>query len=323
MSSMFILLDRCRQQLLYLMFSFIAVSTIVLPLSSVHAASHAKPALTLNLQQGPLGVALTLKGKNFHTGQATLSYVDAQNTSGTFVTPSENSVQVQHDGTFTARDLVLPESGQAGIWKIVVTDSAKTIARAQYRVLATPGEQSAATPSILINPTNGKAGDAVAISGNNWLPQGTHIKVAYLDTNYMFVPLNTSLVSDKNGMVTGAIRIPTQLDSTQTTLTIIVTDTTEALKAQTSLTVLSLSPTPTPALNPTPTKSLSTEIAPSTNDPGKFSFTMSTATLELVLLAVGGTLGLAALMLILFLLPWRKPRFHEDVTMPHRPYRRW
>lgn len=319
MSSMFILLNRCRHQCWYLIFCFIAVSTMLLPLSSVHAASHAKPALTLNLQQGPLGVALTLKGKNFHAGQATLSYVDAQNTPGAFVTPSENSVLVQHDGTFTAPDVILPESGPAGTWTIVVTDSAKTVAKVQYRVLATPGEQRAATPSILINPTNGKAGDAVAISGNDWLPQGTHIKVAYLDTNNALVPLNTSLVSDKNGMVTGAIRIPSQLDSTQATMTIIVTDTTEALKAQTSLTVLGLSPTPAPS--PTPTKSPSTEIAPSTNDPGRFSFTMSTASLELVLLVVGGTLGLAALMLILFLLPWRKPRLHEDVTMPHRPYR--
>ncbi|GAC1393564.1 MAG: hypothetical protein NVS4B11_00210 [Ktedonobacteraceae bacterium] len=319
---MLTLLYHFRRQSQYLIFCIFITSTLLFPFSSTHAASHPKPTLTLNIQQGPLGVVLTVKGKNFHAGQAGLSYVDAQNTPGMFVVPSGNSVQVQHDGTFTAIDLVLPDSGPAGAWNIVVTDSAKNVAMARYVVLATPGEHSAAAPSIVINPTNGKAGDVVAISGSNWLPQGMHIKLGFLDTSNALVSLNTSLVSDKNGLVTGAVRVPSQFDQTQTTMTIVATDTTEALKAQAALILLSLSPTPAPT-SPTPTKSLSVGTSSaSPNDPGKLSFTMSTASLELVILVVGGTLGLAALMLILFLLPWRKPHSHEDVTMPHRQYHR-
>ncbi|GAC1426374.1 MAG: hypothetical protein NVS4B1_05720 [Ktedonobacteraceae bacterium] len=310
---------RYRQLLWCLIFCVLVV--LLHPFSSVYAASRPKPSLTLNVQEGPLGVALTLKGKNFHAGQAHLKYVDAQKTLGTFEASSGSSVQVQHDGTFTATNLLLPGSGPVGVWNIIVTDSAKTVATIPYHVLAIPGEQSATTPSILLNPTNGKAGDVVAISGSNWLPQGTHVKLAFLDANNALIPLDTSLVSDKNGMVTGAVRIPSQFGGTQTTMTIVATDVTAALKAQTALTLLGLSPTPSPGL--TPTKALSAEVSPAgPKDPGNLSFTVSTASFELVLLVVGSTLGVAALMLILFLIPWRKPP-HEQVTLPHRPYRRW
>ncbi len=295
---------------------------LLLPFSSVYAASHPKPSVTLNVQQGPLGVTLTVKGKNFHAGPAKITYSDAQKTSGTFGVSSQGLVQVQRNGTFIATELLLPENGPAGVWNIVVTDSAKTVATAPYHVLAVPGEQHATSPSILLNPTQGKAGDVVAVSGSNWLPQGTHVKLAFLDANNALVSLDTSLVSDTKGMVTGAVRIPAQFDGTQATMTIIATDTTAALKAQAVLTVLSLSPTPSPSLSPTPTRALSAVMSPaSPKDPGKLSFTLSTSSLELVLLVVGGTLGLAALMLILFLIPWRKPP-HEQVTLPHRPYRR-
>ncbi len=123
-------------------------------------------------------------------------------------------------------------------------------------------------------------------------------------------------------MVTGGVRIPSQFDGTQATMTIIATDTTAAMKAQTALTVLSLTPTSTLFPSPTATKALSTNVAPANpKDPSKFSFTMSTASLELTLLIVGGTLGVDALMLVLFLIPWRKS-FHEQATLPHKPYRR-
>ena len=321
MSLLLLHLYRCRRSLHYLVLCVFVASVVLIPFSSVHAASRPKPSVTLNIQQGPLGVTLTAKGKNFHIGQARVTYVDAQKTPGTFDVSSQSSVQVQRDGTFTANGLLLPESGPVGIWNIVVTDSAKTVVMAPYRVLAAQGEQQATAPSISTNPKNGKAGDVIAISGTNWFPQGTHVTLSYLDANNASVSLDTSLVSDKNGMVTGAVRIPTQFNDTQATMTIVAIDTTAALKAQAPLTVFSPSPTPLPS--PTATRTAATDIAPaSPKDPSKFSLTMSTASLELILLIVGGTLGLAALMLILFLLPWRKPS-HEQVTLPHRAHRRW
>ena len=319
MSSMLLLLYRYFRLSRCLMLCIFIGSILLFPLSSAYAASHPKPMLTVNVQQGPLGVALTVKGKNFHTGKATLKYVDAHHVIGMFEPPSESSVQVQRNGTFIATNLILPSTGPTGRWNIVVTDSARTTATVQYLVLTSPGEQSAVAPSVLINPTNGKAGDVIAISGSNWLPQGTHVKLAFLDASDAQVSLNTVLVSDKTGMVTGAIRIPSQFNGIQTSMTIIATDTTEALKAQTSLIVLSLSPTPVPS--PTPTKSPSVSTS-ATTDSGKLSFTMNTTSLELVLLVVGATLGLAALMLILFLIPWGKQRPHEQATVPHKQYRR-
>ena len=322
MSSLLTLLNHRRRQIRYFMCCILAIATLFLPFTLAHAASHPKPMLTLNVQQGPLGVVLTVKGKNFHAGWATLKYVDAQHTSGMFAAAGENSVQVRHDGTFTATNLVLPNSGPAGVWNIVATDSAKTVAVARYLVLAGPGEQSAVAPSIILNPITGKAGDVIAVSGSNWLPQGTRVGLAFLNANNTSVMLNTSLVSDKSGMITGAIRVPSQFNGVQTSMTIVATDTTGALRAQTALTILSLSPTP--VLSPTPTKapSVSTSSTASPNDPNKLSFTMSTTSLELVLLVVGATLGLAALMLILFLIPWGKPKPHEQATIAHKPYRR-
>ncbi len=320
MSSLPLRLSQYRRLFWCLILSILVGGVLLLPLSSVYAASHHKPSVTLNVQQGPLGVSLTVKGKNFHAGQAKITYIDAQKTFGTFEASSQGLIQVQRNGTFTAIGLLLPASGPIGIWNIVVTDSAKTVVVVPYHVLAVPGEQQATSPSILLNPTSGKAGDVVAVSGSNWLPQGTHVKLAFLDANNALVSLNTTLVSDKNGMVTGAVRIPAQFDGTQATMTIVANDTTASLKAQASLTILSLSPTPSPS--PTPTRVLSSAISPATpKDPGKVSFTMSTSSLELVLLVVGGTLGLAALMLILFLIPWRKPP-HEQLTVPNKPYRR-
>ena len=173
MSSLLLSLYRYFRMLRCLILCIFASSILLFPLSSVSAASHPKPTLTVNVQQGPLGVALTVKGKNFHAGKAMLKYVDAQHVIGMFEPPSENSVQVQRNGTFIATNLILPSTGPTGKWNIVVTDSARATATVQYLVLASPGEQSAVAPSILINPTSGKADDVIAVSGSNWLPQGT------------------------------------------------------------------------------------------------------------------------------------------------------
>src|SRR5258706_5851028 len=92
----------CKKISRWLSALFLSLTVLfVWPFTSVHASAlDAKPLLTLNIQQGPLGVTLTLKGKNFHPGQATLSYIDPQNVPGVFVSPSDSSILVQADGTF-------------------------------------------------------------------------------------------------------------------------------------------------------------------------------------------------------------------------------
>src|SRR5207248_7737850 len=90
------------------------------PPAFAYSRANQKPGVTLNIQQGPLGVTLTVKGKNFHAGQATVSYIDPQNVSGIFVAPSDSSAQVRTDGTFVETNIILPSSGPVGEWKIVV-----------------------------------------------------------------------------------------------------------------------------------------------------------------------------------------------------------
>jgi len=153
-------------------------------------------------------VTLSLKGKNLHTGQASLSYVDAQGGSGTFIAPSDTNVEVQADGTFSTANIVLPSTGPAGVWKILVTDSSGEVGSVRYTVLATPGAEEAGTPNLTINPTSGKSGDIIAFSGSNWLPEKTAVQLTLrIDTTS--VPLlDAPAMSDKNGAITGALHLP-------------------------------------------------------------------------------------------------------------------
>src|SRR5215469_3736448 len=113
-----------------------------------------KPKITLNRQQGPLGVTLTMSGEKFTPGLAALSYIDSHNTPGIFTPPGDSSVQVQADGSFSTSNLVMPSSGPVGPWKIIVTDSTGSIWLVSYLVLAAPGQQTAGVPSLAVNPSN-------------------------------------------------------------------------------------------------------------------------------------------------------------------------
>jgi hypothetical protein len=276
-----------------------------------YSGAHQRPVVTLNIQQGPLGVTLTVKGKNFHAGQASISYIDPRNVPGIFVAPSASSVPVGRNGTFVETTIIMPSSGPAGEWKIVVTDSRQATGIARYHVLVAPGEQNAGIPNVMVNPASGKAGDIIAFTGSNWLPQGTSVTLSLLVGTASSQLLDTPLVSDKNGTITGALHLPTSLDPTQTTATVIASDVTGALHAQTQMILPGPSPTPVPSPSPTvrPTPAVSTiGVA---NDTGKPPFPpLDTASVILVLLIVGGTLGVAALMLVLFIIPWGE-YFHE------------
>ena len=279
-------------------------------------------ALSLNRAQGPLGVTLTLSGNNFPPGIAKFSYIDSQNVPGFFVYPSDTSVQVQATGSFVTSNLVLPGSGAVGPWKIVVQDSLGSLTRITYTVLAAPGQSTAGTPTFTLNPSSGMSGDAITFTGANWLPMSTAVNLQ-LQAGTSSIPLlEPAPLSDINGNISGTFHLPTNL--TASTATVMASDVTSgALRAQSPITItattLTPTPTTTPAASPTstttpsPTTTTATPspVTPSGNtnsggpdNPGSPLGKPDAALWGPVLLVVGGILAVAALMLILFMIPW-------------------
>ncbi len=275
------------------------------PLSSTYAANKPKPAIILNIQHGPLGVLLNIQGKNFRSGQASISYIDAQHTHGSFVGPGNGIVQVARNGSFSAANELLPASGPKGTWTIVVTDAGTTVT-APYQALST------VAPSLVVNPDSGKPGDVIAFSGSNWLPQGTKVKLSMMGIANSSL-LTTPITSDKNGSIMGAFHLPKSLDPALLTATIVASDSSGALQAQIAINVLPLSPTPT--VSPTPVNTATplavpthtTTVAPTTLNDSPLTM-LNSATLAFILLFIGSVLGLAAIMLVLFMLPWGEQR---------------
>src|SRR5579872_539545 len=280
----------------------------------------AKAQLSLNLSAGPLGVILTLKGSNFPQGQVTFSYIDPQNVPGTFVAPGDVNAQVQSDGTFITTNLMMPSSGPTGIWKILVTDSTGTISSIHYTTLAASGEQMAGAPGLTVNPTSGQGGDSIAFVGSNWLPGGTHINLMLLEGTTLLPLFDTPVVSDKNGKISGNFHLPVTVDASQVTVT--ASDiATGALRAETTLTVGNITPTPTTSATPTtpttpvasatpitvitPTRTSSHTILPpvgSDSTRGPLSSSLKLV-LGLSLLIASGLLAIIALLMLLYWLP--------------------
>lgn len=282
-----------------------------------YAFAASKADLSLNLQQGPLGVTLTLRGKNIHPGLAELSYIDARGVPGTFAYPGDSSVQVQDNGTFVTSNVILPSGGPVGTWKIIVTDSAGVISSVRYLVLAAPGASVVGVPSLSINPGSGMGGDIIAFTGSNWLPAGTTVNLTLLMGTTSLTLLDTPPVSDRNGAITGAFHLPVNLNVPQAEINA-VDVASGALHAQAQLLIIGSSPTP--AASPTVVTSpitASTPISTATSTPLKIVPLGSDSThgplsllsqegWGLALLIVGGSLGVAAIMLILFMIPWRE-----------------
>src|SRR5579863_5926709 len=151
-----------------LLSGIVSCSNVFISTSRAYASTKAQ--LSLNLQEGPLGVTLTLMGKNFPQGQVTFSYIDPQNVPGVFTAPGDNNAQVQSDGAFVTTNLMLPASGTTGVWKILVTDSSNTIWSVHYTAIAALGEQMAGSPGLTVNPPGGAGGNSIAFTGSNWLP---------------------------------------------------------------------------------------------------------------------------------------------------------
>jgi len=284
---------------------FCLVSLTVLFASDTIAYAAKKPksaTLSLNVSQGPLGATLTLKGKNFRAGPATISYIDANNTPGIFAAPSDNAVQVQRDGTFSSTNIILPMTGPAGTWKIVVLDSTQQSVSISYQVLVAPGAASAGIPTVSLNPSNGKIGDVIAFSGENWLPQGTRVNLFVVTDTATLPLLDTPAVSAKDGSIIGAFHVPSSLNAAQTMANLRAADSNNVLHAQVQLSLLSSLPTVTPTLAPTAASTHVGANAPSINM--KALLQMDTNSLMLIVLTVGVVLGVAGFMLLLFMLPW-------------------
>jgi hypothetical protein len=308
--------------LLYALALNCLILLVVAPFTTKALAADKKPELSLNLQQGPLGVTLTLSGKNFPAGDVSFSYIDAQNVPGVFVTPSDTGMQVDANGTFASNNLILPASGPAGDWKIVVKDSSGAIWTTGYKALAAPGQPSASSPTLTLNPTSATSGDLITFTGSNWLPKGTTVNLL-LQINGNSIPLlEPSPTSDESGTISGTFHLPTNLNVPQAN--ILATDaSTGALRAQQPITILNGSPTPTSSptagITPSPT-STTTSLASSTdlqkpntpaNNSGNSISTTDRILWGAVLLVVAAIIAVAAFMLVLFMLPWSERKTHS------------
>ena len=312
------MLPRRSCLLLSCMLLLIALSMLLAYPTRAFASPQAR--LTLNRQQGPLGVTLTLSGEKFTPGPAALSYIDSQNIPGTFTPPGDSSVQVQGDGSFSTSNLVMPGSGPVGPWKIIVTDSTGRAWSIPYLVLAAPGLQTAGVPSLAVDPSNASSGDAIAFSGSNWLPQGTAVILSLLVGTTSLPLLTTPPQSDRNGLIAGTFHLPANLDQPEVTVSAADTST-GALRAQAQILITLASPTPTtsptPAASPTPT---GTSVPTATVVPAKPPTVSSStpggvdnsggplssidgAIWGPILLIISGLLGVSAVMLVLFLIP--------------------
>jgi hypothetical protein len=263
-----------------------------------------KPELTLNRTQGPLGVTLTLRGMNFPPGSAGLSYIDADNVPGIFAPPDASSVVVLSSGAFLTTDLLLPASGPAGNWKIIVTDSQGNLTTINYTVLATPGQKIAGAPSLILTLPDGttnatpsasatttptettavtptvittttstassSGNNTITFTGSNWLPKATAVKLMLTAQSTSLPLLGSTLVSNSKGMISGSFKMPSNLP--YSSATIIATDTaTGALQVQVPITItsgvvsFSTGTTPTPSPETTPVTSAANTPVPSSN----------------------------------------------------------
>jgi hypothetical protein len=314
-----------------LMLLITGISFAVLPAGRTFADQ--KPEVRLNRQTGPLGVTLTMNGAHFPPGAASLSYIDSQNVPGMFSAPDDTSVQVSDNGTFVTNNLVLPQSGAIGPWKIVVTDSQGTISTVLYTVLAAPGQTTAGAPTLTIDPASGMGGDTINFTGTNWLPMRTPVNLL-LQTGASAIPLlEPAPISDSNGNINGSFHLPLNVNSASAT--VLASDaTTGALRAQTAITIGAATATPTGSPSPTATPSPTTTPSavattsptttpivttnsggPGNKNTGNPLGEMNAAVWGPVLLVVGAILAIAALMLVLFMIPLssRERNQHQEL----------
>lgn len=299
------------------------LSLAVLPIAPTYARTRPqpKPALSLNRQQGPLGVTLTLRGANFPPGQASLSYIDAKNVPGVFVPPGDSTVEVMPTGSFLTTNLVLPATGPAGAWKIVVTDSKGALNTIRYTVLVAKGQVTAGAPTLALSLPSTINGDspfdtsstsnAITFTGTNWLPKGTAVKLLLMEGASSIPLLEPAPTSDAGGNIHGSFYLPASISVSNAT--IVASDvSTGALRAQVPISIsnglVSLTPVVTAQPTSPVTANAQTQATSSQNSStGSFVNPLSkldSAVWGPILLVVGGILAVAGFMLLLFMIPW-------------------
>jgi hypothetical protein len=304
------------------------LSLTVLPITPSFASTRPqpKPSLLLNREQGPLGVTLTLRGKNFPPGQASLSYIDAKNVPGVFAPPAASTVEVLPDGSFLTTNLVMPAAGPAGAWKIVVTDSNGALNTIRYTALLAKGQSAAGAPTLTLSlpsTINGDApsgttasNNAITFTGANWLPKGTAVKLLLMEGASSSIPLlEPAPISDIEGNIHGSFYLPATISVPDAT--ILASDvSTGALRAQVPISIndglVSLTPVATAQSTDASTSSVAANTQPqstSSQNGGVGSFVNSLGKLDSavwgpILLIVGGILLVAGFMLLLFMIPW-------------------
>lgn len=295
----------------------------VLPITATYALTkpQPKPALALNRQQGPLGVTLTLRGMNFPPGQASLSYIDAKNVPGVFEAPGDSTVEVMPTGSFLTTNLVLPTTGPAGAWKIVVTDSKGALTTTRYMALVAKGQASAGAPTLALSlPTtiNGDSpsgtsspDNAITFTGANWLPKGTAVKLLLKQGASSIPLLEPAPISDAEGNIHGSFNLPSSI-SVPNAIIAASDVTTGALRAQLPISISNGLVSLTPVVTEQPTSPVIANAQPqaaSQQNSSTGSFVnpfgkIDSAIWGPILLVVGGILLVAGFMLLLFMIPW-------------------
>jgi hypothetical protein len=299
------------------------LSLALLPVSPISARTRPqpKPSLVLNRQQGPLGVTLTLRGTNFPPGQASLSYIDAKNVPGVFAPPGDSTVEVTPTGSFLTTNLVLPTTGPAGAWKIVVTDSKGALNTIRYTALVAKGQTTAGAPSLTLSlpgtsnadpPANtSNNSSAITFTGTNWLPKGTAVKLLLLEGASSIPLLEPAPTSDAEGNIHGSFYLPASISVPNAT--ILASDvSTGALRTQVPISINDGLVSLTPVVTAQPTSPITANAQPQSassqngssggfvNPLGK----LDSAVWGPILLVVGVILAVAGFMLLLFMIPW-------------------
>jgi hypothetical protein len=217
--------------------------------------------------------------------------------------------------------LILPDGiSSAATTTPTVTATASPTETATASATATASPTETATATVTASPAGASStatvtgSNSIAFTGTNWLPEGTTVKLILYAGATPLPLLEPALASNAGGVISGFFNMPANL--TVTTATVIASDVaTGALRAQVPITItnglVSFPPDATPQPYPDATPIASAALTPATGsgNHGPDSFTNPLASMDAaiwgpVLLAAGGLLALAGLMLILFMIPW-------------------
>lgn len=162
---------------------------------------------TTNPTQGPVGAVITVTGTNMSTTrfpdgtQIDLGYYNTDFSNCTAATDSQPGIV--KNGAFSAW-LRWPASTGAGFFEVCAAahGSDNPFIVGTYRVL------SAMPPQITLTPTTPGAGKQATITGANFLPAGTSVKLIWPAANGLPAVSLGTVSSDENGAFTQTFTVP-------------------------------------------------------------------------------------------------------------------